>query len=112
MRRKKNIYDLQKQRIRIIVEATKRLEEAHNIRFQCLCLQRTIALYSCDEVVVGRKSKFKKVTEKQVMELESLLQHYLHQEQRYQNIIDSIRYFTCLYYEAQERLKSGADKPV
>lgn len=111
MRRKKNIYDLQTQRNRIIIEASKRLTEAHNIRFQCLCLQRTIALYCCDEVVVGKNSKFKKVTEKQVMELESLLQHYLHQEQRYQNIIDSIRYFTSLYYEAKWRLEHKSEMP-
>lgn len=111
MRRKKNIYELQTQRKRIIIEATKRLSEAVNIRFSCLCLQRTIAAYSGAEVRNGRDSKFKKLADKQIQELQNLLQHYLHQEQRYQNIIDGIRYFTCLYYEAQERLKREADKP-
>lgn len=42
MRRKKNIYELQRQRVRIIIEATKRLTQAHNIRFHSLCLQRTM----------------------------------------------------------------------
>lgn len=111
MRRKKNIYELQSQRNRIIIEATKRLTDAATIRLSCLCLQRTIAAYICEEVRNGRESKFKKLADKQIQELDDLMQHYLHQEQRYQNIIDSIRYFTCLYYEAQERLKSGADKP-
>lgn len=112
MRRKKNIYELQRQRVRIIIEATKRLTQAHNIRFHSLCLQRTIMMYSSDTAVIGDNSKFKKVTEHQVQELQNLLQHYLHQEQRYQNIIDSIRYFTNLFYAANDRLNSGADKPV
>lgn len=112
MRRKKNIYELQSQRNRIIIEATKRLTDAATIRLSCLCLQRTIAAYICEEVRNGRESKFKKLADKQIQELDDLMQHYLHQEQRYQNIIDSIRYFTCLYYEAQERLKCEADKPV
>lgn len=111
MRRKKNIYELQSQRKRIIIEATKRLSEAVNIRFSCLCLQRTIAAYSGAEVRNGRDSKFKKLADKQIQELDDLMQHYLHQEQRYQNIIDSISYFTWLYYGAKERLQSGADKP-
>lgn len=111
MRKKKNIYELQSQRKRIIIEATKRLSEAVYIRFSCLCLQRTIAAYSGAEVRNGRDSKFKQLADKQIQELDDLMQHYLHQEQRYQNIIDSIRYFTCLYYEAQERLKREADKP-
>lgn len=112
MRRQKNIYELQSQRVRIIIEATKRLSDAAKVRFSCLCLQRTIAAYICAEVRNGRDSKFKKLAEKQIQELEDLMQHYLHQEQRYQNIIDGIRYFTCLYYEASKRLKRGADKPV
>lgn len=112
MRRKKNIYELQTQRNRIIIEATKRLTDAATIRLSCLCLQRTIAAYICEEVRNGRESKFKKLADKQIQELDDLMQHYLHQEQRYQNIIDSIRYFTCLYYEAQERLKREADKTV
>lgn len=111
MRKKKNIYELQSQRNRIIIEATKRLTDAAKIRLSCLCLQRTIAAYICEEVRNGRESKFKKLADKQIQELEDLMQHYLHQEQRYQNIIDSIRYFTCLYYEAKERLKRDADKP-
>lgn len=111
MRRKKNIYELQTQRNRIIIEATKRLTDAATIRLSCLCLQRTIAAYICEEVRNGRESKFKKLADKQIQELDDLMQHYLHQEQRYQNIIDSISYFTCLYYEAQERLKREADKP-
>lgn len=112
MRRKKNIYELQSQRNRIIIEATKRLTDAASIRLSCLCLQRTIAAYICEEVRNGRDSKFKKLADKQIQELDDLMQHYLHQEQRYQNIIDSIRYFTCLFYGAKERLQSGADKPV
>lgn len=110
MRRKKNIYELQKQRKRIIIEATKRLSEAVNIRFSCLCLQRTIAAYSGAEVRNGRDSKFKKLADKQIQELDDLMQHYLHQEQRYQNIIEGIRYFTNLFYAANDRLNSEADK--
>lgn len=112
MRRQKNIYELQSQRVRIIIEATKRLSDAAKVRFSCLCLQRTIAAYVCEEVRNGRDSKFKKLADKQIQELEDLMQHYLHQEQRFQNIIDGIRYFTNLFYAANDRLNSEADKSV